>query len=245
MSGESGVCYKGAASVQRIKRNDRGDRGGWCTSEQRYKGTNKERGRETLFFQINLNVTSKTYERLRIFPVRSIPAGYTVVLIRLVSVSLLPRIPLCLCLSIYLSSFFPTKRPNERANDGRKRREGNTRACLSILETQRREALWSLDEKRRRNGLEKESLGSVPLVTVNSNKRCLRIASFNRTGRQTFSRAENHRQKPYRNDALRSPRQFPPIRIENFQPVRLCFHLLEQVVRANAKIVRVFVNRAE
>lgn len=150
-----------------------------------------------------------------------------------------------LSLSIYLSSFFPTKRPNERANDGRKRREGNTRACLSILETQRREALWSLDEKRRRNGLEKESLGSVPLVTVNSNKRCLRIASFNRTGRQTFSRAENHRQKPYRNDALRSPRQFPPIRIENFQPVRLCFHLLEQVVRANAKIVRVFVNRAE
>lgn len=46
-----------------------------------------------------------------------------------------------LSLSIYLSSFFPTKRPNERANDGRKRREGNTRACLSILETQRREAL--------------------------------------------------------------------------------------------------------
>lgn len=46
-----------------------------------------------------------------------------------------------LSLPIYLSSFFPTKRPNERANDGRKRREGNTRACLSILETQRREAL--------------------------------------------------------------------------------------------------------
>lgn len=59
----------------------------------------------------------------------------------------------------------------------------NTRACLSILETRKRSALILWREKRRRNG-EKASLGSVPLVTVNSNKRCLRVASL--TGRQTF-----------------------------------------------------------
>lgn len=232
MSGESGVRYKGASSNgggERMERNDHGDRGGWCTSEQRYKGTNKERERERVSFS---RLTLRNEQNLRaaaFFPSKIDTTGlhhrFDSACIRL-AFAAHSSLSLSIYLSIFLFFAFPTKRPASEWEGWWKKKKGNTRACRSS----RREALWSLDEKRRRNGLdgEKASLGSVPLVTVNSNKGCLRIGSFNRTGRQTFSRTENHRrelnassasQKPYRNDALRSPRQFPPIRIENFEPV--------------------------